>query len=160
NDLAIASNAPETNQELLGSIHNNIAGILDEQGQFDEALEHYRKGLEYMLACLLDIHPNIATSYSDLEFFYIERGQYEEGLSMLSTCLKTQKRSLPDDHPSLIATYNHITLGLAKVERYSEAFGISMKALDIDTRKLGHEHEQTCYLRTMLVMIANQIELQ
>ncbi|CAF3722493.1 unnamed protein product [Rotaria socialis] len=89
---------------------------------------------------------------------YIEHGYYEEGLSMLNKCLETQKRSLPDDHPSLVATYNHITLGLSKLERYSEAFDIGMKALNIATKQLGDEHEQTCYLRAMLQMIADQME--
>ncbi|CAF0974063.1 unnamed protein product [Rotaria magnacalcarata] len=96
---------------------------------------------------------------SDIGFFYIEHGHYEEGLSMLNKCLETQKRSLPDDHPSLVATYSHITLGLSKLHRYSEAFDIGMKAFDIATKQLGDEHEQTCYLRAMLKLIADQMEL-
>ncbi|CAF3940692.1 unnamed protein product, partial [Rotaria magnacalcarata] len=95
----------------------------------------------------------------DIGFFYIEHGHYEEGLSMLNKCLETQKRSLPDDHPSLVATYSHITLGLSKLHRYSEAFDIGMKAFDIATKQLGDEHEQTCYLRAMLKLIADQMEL-
>jgi tetratricopeptide (TPR) repeat protein len=66
--LVIAEKMSKPNQQILGSIHNSIAGILDEQCQYDEALEHYQKGLQYRLACLPSTHPDIATSYSDWKF--------------------------------------------------------------------------------------------
>ncbi len=60
---------------------SNIGLVLDNQGKYEEALEHYNKSLEIDRKVFgTDKHATIATSLSNIGLVLDDQGKYEEAL--------------------------------------------------------------------------------
>ena len=122
---------------------NNMAGVYQEQGDYEKALEYYEKDLEISERVLGSDHPSTATTYNNMAGVYKEQGDYEKALEYYEKDLEISERTLGNDHPSTATTYNNMA-GVYKAQGdYKKALEYLEKALTVFMAKLGVNHPYT-----------------
>jgi tetratricopeptide (TPR) repeat protein len=91
--------APESNQEYIATEYNNIAAILIEQGDLEEAVVCLQRTLDIKLKVLPSNHPNLAHAYYSLAMSYYALDRYDEMFDYMQKALTIDKQSLPENHP-------------------------------------------------------------
>lgn len=122
---------------------NNMAGVYQEQGDYEKALEYYDKALDVRERTLGNDHPYTATTYNNMAGVYKEQGDYEKALEYYEKDLEISERTLGNDHPSTATTYNNMA-GVYKAQGdYKKALEYLEKALTVFMAKLGVNHPYT-----------------
>jgi Tfp pilus assembly protein PilF len=96
---------------------NNLAGALQERGQLDEAIVHYREAVE--------MKPDIAQVQSNLGNALVQQGKVEEAIVHLQKALQID--------PAYAEAYNYMGNGLMKKGQAAEAMGYYQKAVELNT---------------------------
>ena len=122
---------------------NNMAGVYQEQGDYEKALEYYGKALEIVERTLGNDHPYTATTYNNMAGVYKEQGDYEKALEYYEKDLEISERVLGSDHPSTATTYNNMAGVYKEQGDYEKALEYYDKALDVRERTLGNDHPYT-----------------
>ena len=122
---------------------NNMAGVYQEQGDYEKALEYYEKDLEISERVLGSDHPSTATTYNNMAGVYKEQGDYEKALEYYDKALDVRERTLGNDHPYTATTYNNMAGVYKEQGDYEKALEYYGKALEIVERTLGNDHPYT-----------------
>ena len=122
---------------------NNMAGVYQEQGDYDKALEYYDKALEVRERVLGSGHPDTATTYNNMALVYKEQGDYDKALEYYDKALEVRERVLGSDHPSTAKTYNNMAVVYQEQGDYDKALEYYDKALEVSERVLGSGHPST-----------------
>jgi len=126
-----------------GTIYNNIAGVYDSQGNFDEALKWYEKALAISEKVLGKEHPDTATIYNNIAGVYYHQDNSDKGLEWFEKALTIREKILGMEHPDTAATYNNIALVYLQENNLGKALEWFGKALEIKEKILGKEHPDT-----------------
>ncbi|MDR2260506.1 MAG: tetratricopeptide repeat protein, partial [Azoarcus sp.] len=124
-------------------IHHNRGVVFDKQGDYDKALEGYRKALAIQEKVLGKDHPSTATTYNNIAEVYHSQGKYEEALEGYRKALAIQEKVLGKDHPHTATTYNNIAGVYHSQGKYEEALEGYRKASAIREKVLGKDHPDT-----------------
>ena len=82
----------------------NIGSVLNEQGKYEEALEHYNKSLEIDPKVFgTDEHATIATTLQNIGSVLNEQGKYNEALEHYNKSLEIDRKVFGTDEHSSIA---------------------------------------------------------
>ncbi|HTM10272.1 MAG TPA: tetratricopeptide repeat protein [Verrucomicrobiae bacterium] len=104
---------------------NNFAGLLAEDGRFDEAIAYYQRALE--------IDPRFDDARSNLGNALAAQGKTEEAFAQYREALRL--------NPNSLITHHNFALTLARHGRIDEAIEHYRKALEIEPRFLeGHNN--------------------
>lgn len=104
---------------------NNFAGLLAEDGRFDEAIAYYRRALE--------IDPQFDDARSNLGNALVAQGKIEEAFAQYREALRL--------NPNSLIAHHNFALTLARQGRIDEAIEHYRKALEIEPRFLeGHNN--------------------
>jgi len=93
--------------DSLGLSHTYAyaSSALLEQGEFKKSLESARKALEIRESILIEYHPTISNSMSQMGSIYMGIGNYEQALHYLMKSLEMRKETLGKDHANVAASY-------------------------------------------------------
>ena len=102
---------------------NNLAGLLESQGKYEEAEPLYRRALKIYEKALGPDHPSVATTLNNLATLYKSQGKYEEAEPLYRRALKIIKEKLGENHPNYrTCMMNFLSMDLKTI---SNAAGIS-----------------------------------
>ncbi len=96
---------------------NNLAGVLIDKGQVEEAIAHYREALE--------ITPAVALVQSNLGNALVRNGQVDEGIVQLQKALQID--------PAYADAYSYMGSALIKKGQVDAAIGYYQKAVQLNT---------------------------
>ena len=100
----------------------NLAYLLGERGQFEEAVTAYRRAVE--------IKPGVAQLHCNLALALTQIGSIDEAIAACGRALELQ----PDTPRRL---HNNLGVALARVERFAEAARAYRRALELKPRLCG-----------------------
>ena len=123
-----------------GEAYSNLGLAYDNKGDYDKAIEYYKKALKIILRKLGSEHPNVAIYYNNLGFAYREKGDYDKAIEYFQKALKIGLRKLGSEHPNVAFYYNNLGKTYNNKGDYDKAIEYLQKALKIGLRKLGSEH--------------------
>jgi tetratricopeptide (TPR) repeat protein len=105
---------------LLGHEHpstltsmNNLAGVLDRQGKYEEAEAMHRQTLAMREKVLGHEHSDTLTSVSCLAYLLTHRRRYTEALALYKRACAGYQAVLGKDHPTTRACHQHYAKALA-----------------------------------------------
>ena len=136
--IEIGSNKQET-----ATLFHNIATVYQDQGEYEKALEYFRKALAIREKVLGAEHPSTATTYNNIAVVYWSQGEYEKSLGYYKKALAIDETVLGAEHPSTATTYNNIALVYQYQGDDDKALEYFRKALAIREKVLGAEHPST-----------------
>ena len=84
------------------------------QGDYEKTLEYYNKALNILIELFGEIHPNIATTYSNIGYIYYNQGNYRKSLEYFRKALEIRTEIYPENHPAVKRTKENV--------EYIEAF--------------------------------------
>ena len=135
--------ADETFLQFVSVLLNNLAGVYEDQGEYEKALEYYGKALEVAERVLGNDHPLTATTYNNMAGVYKAQGDYEKALEYYGKALEVAERVLGNDHPLTATMYNNMALVYQAQGDYEKALEYYGKALEVRERVLGRDHPYT-----------------
>jgi tetratricopeptide (TPR) repeat protein len=138
-------NKPEnTNNEILhAELYNNIGLIYNAQGDYNTALDYYKKALTIREKVLGTEHPDTATSYNNIANTYKAQGDYDTALEYYKQVLTIREKVLGTEHPDTATSYNNIGQIYHVQGNYNTALDYYKKALIIYEKVLGTPHLST-----------------
>ena len=74
-------------------------------GDYDKALEHYKKALVIVEKVLDPEHPSTAATYNNIALFYRAKGDYDKALEYSKKDLAISEAVLGPNHPDTRITY-------------------------------------------------------
>lgn len=119
---------------------NNLAYLLERQGQFEEAEPLYLKALELGQQLLGNQHLNVATSLNNLASLYRFKGDYSRAESLYLQALAIREKNLGEQHLSVAASLNNLAGLYYSQGRYDAAELLYVRALRLRRCLLGDEH--------------------
>lgn len=134
------SQRPGVGELRRARVHDSFAGMLAEQGRYDEARSHHEIALAARMSVRGPRHLDVAESRNNLGTVLWRMGDYDEAQRQLADAVDIFEDVLGSQHPDLASGLNN----LANVEkargRLDEAARLHRRALAIREAALGPEH--------------------
>jgi len=148
--LSILKELPSDDKLDLAWIYNNIGCLYTDIGDLNQALEYQKKAYEIRKKSLSSIHPDIATSLTNIGRIHQALAQHSNGnsneiekaLENYKTALEIRQKSLPIDHPDLAISYYNLALTHFDRQEYQQAYIEIQKAMDIQKKIFPSNHPQ------------------
>ena len=99
----------ETTRIRLHSL-NNLAVLLHDKGDYEEAEPLYRRALDISERLLGRDHPYTATSLNNLAGLLHDKGDYEGAEPLFRRALDINERVLGRDHPDTATSLNNLAV--------------------------------------------------
>jgi CHAT domain-containing protein len=131
---------------------NNLAGLYQEQGRYDEAEPLYREALEGMREALGPRHPDTLVSLNNLAVVYDVQGRYGDAEPLYREALEGMREVRGSRHPDTVVSLNNLAFVYQTMGRYGEAEPLYLEALQTGREVLGPRHPRT--LATQRNMVA------
>ncbi|MFK7942168.1 MAG: tetratricopeptide repeat protein, partial [Paracoccaceae bacterium] len=128
-DLTIAEFGKNTTQHATAL--NNLALMLNEVGQYEQAEPLYREAIKIGKATIGEGHPEYATRLSNLASLLRDMGRYEEAEPLYREAIKIDKAALGEGHPGYAIDLNNLANLLKDMGRYEEAEPLYREAIKI-----------------------------
>ncbi len=125
---------------LESTLLNTVGGVLQSQGRFDEAIDHYRRSLALKEAKLGPEHTDVAMVVGNLGIALGRIGKFEEALAFHRRAIASSEKIFGPDHPQVATALNNLCTVLDNMGRPEEALPLQDRALKIRERALGPEH--------------------
>ncbi|MCK4776807.1 MAG: tetratricopeptide repeat protein, partial [Actinomycetia bacterium] len=110
------------------------------KGQFDDALDDYRRAREITASIYGEEHPNTAIYMNNLGVLYYYKGDYNKALEYYYGALVIDKKFYGSEHGNVSIRYNNIGAVYFLQGKYTEALENYTAALKIDEKFYGKEH--------------------
>jgi tetratricopeptide (TPR) repeat protein len=122
---------------------NNLAGVLESQGKYEDAEAMNRQTLALSETVLGREHPSTLTSMSNLALVLRRQGKYEDAEAMNRQTLALSETVLGREHPDTLTTMYNLAYLLAKLRCYHESLALYERACAGYYTVLGHDHPTT-----------------
>ena len=107
-------------------------------GQYETALEYYRKSLVYYEKTAELEHPSVARTYYDMAWVYYEQGLYEKSIEYYEKALEL--------HPNYSDTYQNMGYAYLRMKDYENSIKYLKKAIELNPKsKYAPEQLQQAY---------------
>jgi tetratricopeptide (TPR) repeat protein len=137
-ETALGPEHPDTAVSL-----NNLAGLLQAQGDFAAARPLFERALAITEKALSPKHPATATSLDNLAFLLEAQGDLACALPLSVRALAIRETALGPEHPDTARSLNRLASGLQAQGDLAAARPLFERALAIDEKALGREHPYT-----------------
>jgi tetratricopeptide (TPR) repeat protein len=107
---------------------NNLAGLYESQGRYEEAEPLYQRSLAISEKALGPDHPSVATTLNNLAGLYYRQGKYQKAGQAFERIITIFEKALGPDHPNLAVAMSNYAVILGKLERDAEAAKWTIKA--------------------------------
>ena len=114
--------------------------LYEKIGDFDKALELYKKDLDIQEKINGKEHNNTANFYGSIGNVYALQGDDSQALEYFQKALKIHEKAFGNKHPNVAISYNNIGYVYDSQSDYSKALEYYQKALKIDEKAFGNEH--------------------
>lgn len=112
-------------------------------GDYDKALEFYKKALNDREEVRGHEHPDTAMSYNNIGYVYRTKGELDTALQYYRIALEIRKKVLGPRHPDTAMTYKNIGNAYRVKGEFDEALKYLMKDHAISEKVLGLDHPDT-----------------
>ncbi|KAH0534097.1 hypothetical protein FGG08_007306 [Glutinoglossum americanum] len=127
-----------------------VGWCLLSNGQYSEAEQMHRKGLELSEKVLGLEHPDTLASRTQLGWALRMQGKYAKAEQMERQTLELKGKVLGLEHPDTLNSMNELARALDKQGKNAEAEQMCQQALELREKVLGPEHPDTLASRTQL----------
>ena len=117
--------------------------VLNENGQWQDAVELEEKVLKACKRTLGDEHPSTILSMNNLAWSYNNLGRPQDAVQLREKVLEACKRTLGDEHLSTILSMGNLARSYSNLGRPQDAVDLEEKVLEARKRMLGDEHPHT-----------------
>jgi tetratricopeptide (TPR) repeat protein len=150
--LIIAVNTPTDSQGIAG-VYNNMALLHEHKGNYDKALELYRKSLLIRLNLFGENSADAADTYNSLGIIYSYKSDPDKALENYQKSLAVKLKLFGEDHQQTAVAYNNLGIFYKDRGDYDKALEMHRKALSVRLKLLGENHAQVAssYSNTGLV---------
>jgi tetratricopeptide (TPR) repeat protein len=119
---------------------NDYAIILYKLGDYNKAIEYYKKALGIYLKTIGENHPVTAISYNNLGAVYGSKGDYNKAIDYYEKALKIRLKTIGENHIDTAMTYNNLGLVYGSKGDYDKAIDYYEKALEIKLKTIDENH--------------------
>ena len=99
-DIARLFNECDREDTDAGALFNNMAGVYEDQGDYEKALEYYGKALAIRERVLGTGHPDTAVTYNNMALVYSNQGDYEKALKYYKRANAVFLSAFGENHPN------------------------------------------------------------
>ncbi|WP_271728682.1 CHAT domain-containing protein [Aquimarina algiphila] len=118
----------------LSVAYNNMTNLLRDRGEFDNALQYYKKGLGIAFEIYEKDHPNIAACYWNMGAIFENKQEYEKALINFKKALLIYKETYGENQSDIAVLYNNIGNVYLHKKDFTKALRYYEKALQIVER--------------------------
>jgi CHAT domain-containing protein/Tfp pilus assembly protein PilF len=119
---------------------NNLAVLLETQGNYAEARPLQERALKIREKALGPEHPDVAMSLNNLAMLLQTQGNYQEARPLFERALRIVEKALGPEHPDVALSLNNLALLLQTQGNYGEARPLYERSLKIREKALDPEH--------------------
>ncbi|CAF4122903.1 unnamed protein product [Rotaria sp. Silwood2] len=133
--------------------HNNLGSVMDNQGDYENAIWYYEQALEVWQKTLPLNDSNLIVSYNNIGGVYKNMGEYSKALSFYEKACEICEKMLPANDPDLAISYNNMGGVYDNMGEYSKALSFYEKACEIfkKTHPANHPEVATSFNNVGLV---------
>ena len=146
---SVLENVSDTDEgELLkGFVLSTSGGIYRDIGDHNKAIEFHQMALSIRKKILVEEHPDVAKSYTNLGLIYDRVGEYNQAKEFYKKALMIQKNIFGEENSDVAKSYNSLGLVYQRLGEYNEAKEFLEKALMNMKKIFGEEHPDVaaCY---------------
>ncbi len=146
----LAERSLSLNEVLFGPDHpataaslNNLASLLDSQGDLAGAKPYYERALAINEKALRPDHPDTATSLSNLGYLLVAQGDLAGAKPYVERALAIREKALGPEHPDTANSLNNLGGLLLEQGDLTGAKPYVERALAIHEEALGSDHPGT-----------------
>jgi tetratricopeptide (TPR) repeat protein len=140
-------------QAMVAAISDKTGYVLEKQGDYEAALQWYKKALLINEKVLGMEHPDIATTNDDIARVYYAQGYYPDALAWYHQALNIREKVFGEAPPHTTITYTKIAGVYEARGEYDMALAWYDKALVIYEKVFGDEHYATATTFTSMKAI-------
>ena len=158
---ALAEAESLANAELVAFASNQLACVLYNSGQFEEAEPLVRQALDIHRDTLGSQHPVVAVHLNNLAMLLRDTNRTEEAEQLMRQALKIGQATLGDQHPILARHLSSLAVLLRNTNRVEEAERLLRRSLEIDQATLGSQDPTLAHHLNDLAMLlcdANRVD--
>ena len=134
---------PETDERSYAACLNNLAFLLQAQGDYAAARPLYERALQVAEQALGPAHPSTANSLNNLAFLLQAQGDYAAARPLYERALTIYEQALGPAHPDTARSLNNLAFLLQAQGDYAAARPLYERALTIYEQALGPAHPDT-----------------
>jgi len=125
------------------TVKSNLAVILQEEGDLDQALEMDRDILEKRLVLLGKDHLETLTTLNNVATCFHRKGNYSEAKAKYEEVLKSRSENLGSTHPDTLHVRGNLAQVLHDMGEYKSAIAQVQEIIDASEASLGSLHPST-----------------
>jgi tetratricopeptide (TPR) repeat protein len=132
---------------------NNLAVVLNNQGENEESETYHLQALDIRRKALGDDHPLVANSLNNLSLVYYDQGRFDEALDYSRQALDAYRRAYSGDHPDIAYGLQNLAEKLIDQSDYESAEAMLDEALAMILRILPGDHPDLGITRSGLAAL-------
>lgn len=133
---------PNQNDELVATLHNNLAMLLHDKGDFSKSQHHYEQTLAILRRVSGTTTPLFGIVSKNLGCLYQDLGDHKRALAALKSANSVLAVSLGTSHIECAYTDSRIGITLYKLKRFDEAVACFERAYAIVARVFEASHPE------------------
>lgn len=131
----------ETKNDMeKANIYHMLGWVKDGQGNYEDALNYYRRSIQIKESLITPPFSDLAASYENAGVVYEKMADYSSSLKFHLKALQIRAKNLPPNHLDLAKSYENVGLIQGQMGNYSEALSVHQKALEIYQQALPPNH--------------------
>ena len=139
--LAMAESLDDPLLEAL--VLNDVAGVLEAHGDYDEAIDRYELALAIQREHHGEEHPAVTSTLTNLALAWEGRGQLERAFELHTRALEIDRSIFGEEHPRVARLLTITGIDLHQLGRYEASAERLEQALTLQRRLLGPAHPET-----------------
>jgi Tfp pilus assembly protein PilF len=125
---------------ILSVVYNNLAALMCELGNYEEAFSHLQRSLAIKQANLPEGHPGIANAHNNVADVLFNLGFTDEAEPRYQAALTIQIGAVGANHPDVATIRNNLAAVYDSLGRYADAEELLQQALTTDREMLNSIH--------------------
>ena len=128
-------------------LQHSVASIMNDQGEYDNALEWYQRALEGKEKALGKDHPSTLSTVNNMAVVFHSMGEYGKALEGYQRALEGKEKALGKDHTSSLDTVYNLAHLYVQRDHEGDLLNAAdgyQRVFDGYTKIFGSGHSKTC----------------